>query len=59
MSVSVVTCVFFWGASAGMVFPFPTSFFLDLRSFLSLSHKRALHYVTRGSCRFIHVETHG
>ncbi len=27
-AVAVFVCVFFWGASAGMIFPFPTSFFV-------------------------------
>ena len=55
--VMVFACVFFWGASAGMVFPFPTSFLLELRSFLSYPTKRHFTtYVTRGSCGFIKVE---
>ena len=62
--VVVFACEFFWGASAGMVFPFPTSFLLGLRlfvrSFFPYPTKRHFTtYVTRGLCGFINVETRG
>ncbi len=58
--VVVFACVFFWGASAGMFFSFPTSFLLEFRSFPSYPIKRHFTtYVTCGLCGFMNVETRG
>ncbi len=60
--VVVMACDFFWGASAGMFFPFPPVFVRSsfVRSFLSYPTKRHFTtYVTRGSCGFINVEIRG
>ncbi len=56
-SGGVCVCIFL-GSVCGHVFPFPTSFLLEFRSFLPYPTKRHFTtYVTRGSCGFIKVET--